>query len=338
MRASQLPTRGARPRSVIAVLGATLGLLVAACTTRSASETTVASVAAARGTTTNPLRWAALGDSYSAGHGGSLSRVTSAAPRCPRAEADSYARRAQALLSDVTIELTFNACGGALVSDLSTQRAGVAGADVVTLTIGGNDAGFFDLTAKCLAGTCPDLVGDDADLPQVASTGDGRTDWQVLADSLEAAFSELLEQMAPGGELLVLTYPLPFPEVSGACPSGLAFVNGDGVIVANATLSRLDDVLVQAAARADQKATDQRHATVLDWRTPSGAPPEVDVTTSSGRTYRLGWNPSGICGDQPMINGLRFDAEPADSFHPTDRGLDLAGALVRDAIERLVGR
>ena len=60
----------------------------------------------------------------------------------------------------------------------------------------------------------------------------------------------------------------------------------------------------------------------------------VTVRTADGREVPSGWNPAGICGVDPMLNGLRFDAEVSDSFHPSDRGLDLAAGLVADAIRR----
>jgi hypothetical protein len=35
-----------------------------------------------------------------------------------------------------------------------------------------------------------------------------------------------------------------------------------------------------------------------------------------------------------MLNGLRFDAEVEDSFHPSDRGIDIAAELVATAVGR----
>lgn len=286
------------------------------------------------------MRWVALGDSFSAGQGGSGPTVD-AAPRCPRAEADSYARRAATMVAaDPTpggaVELEVVACGGALIEDVvRTQAPQAVGADIATLTVGGNDAGFFALTSQCLSTDgCPDLTADDADLALVDDAGDGRTDWQVLQDDLAAAYRTILNGMAPGGRLFVLTYPLPFPERPGACPTGFGFVEGGAAGLVNAVITRLDATITAAAADAGEGATEGRRIEVLDWRTPTGAPAPVGITVPGGRVVPSGWNPAGICGVDPMLNGLRFDAEVGDSFHPSDRGLDLAAVLVADALRR----
>lgn len=306
------------------------------------------------------LRWVALGDSFSAGQGGSRS-TTAAAPigdrgpatgsatgpagsdRCLRAEPDSYARRAEGLLaaSSPAVELSVAACGGALIADVLEQQAPQAqGADVVTLTVGGNDAGFFELTSRCLGRDgCPDLTADEAQLPLVANPGDGRSDWDVLRDDLSGLYRTILDGMAPGGRLLVLTYPLPFPERPGACPTGFGFVNGEQAGLVNAIITRLDATIVAAAedvrAGIGGETASDRAIEVLDWRTPQGAPEPSTVRTDDGREVASGWNPAGICGVEPMLNGLRFDAEVGDSFHPSDRGLDLAAELVAGAVRAM---
>ncbi len=337
------------------------------------------------------LRWAALGDSYSAGYGGSRSRVVArdgaaaaaggataggatagGAPTtgggratCMQAGADSYARRAVELLAPRLIELTLVACGGALSGDLASQlaTAGPAGqTDVATVTVGGNDIGFGELIRQCSGGSCPDLAADLADLPGIpgASGGTGRTagsastentgstrntrgsgdsgttDWDLLADELTARFGDIAGWLRPGGTLLVLTYPLPFPEQPGACPTGIGLNRPDDAALVNAAIMRLDDTLVAAAARAGREHGD-RTISVVEWRTPDGTAPTAERTAADGTGRRVGWNPAGICGADPMLNGLRLDAELADSFHPSDRGLDLAAAAVAEPLRHFAG-
>lgn len=375
---------------VLAVTGV-LGACSGGSRGTNGAGTDAASVAVVPTTVAVPvLRWVALGDSYSAGHGGSRSRVvlrssaastatgpTAAGPTaaggpaagsptaggeraaCMQAEADSYARRATELLGPRPIELTLAACGGALSSDLTSQlaAAGPAGrTDVATVTVGGNDIGFGELIRQCSSGSCPDLAADLADLPGVpgtpggadrtagaggpGSTGTpgttGATDWDLLGDRLTARFGDLAGWLRPGGTLVVLTYPLPFPERAGACPTGVGLNRPEDAALVNAAIVRLDDTVVAAAARAGQQHRD-RTITVIEWRTPDGTTPTSERTAADGSMRRVGWNPAGICGSDPMLNGLRLDTELADSFHPSDRGLDLAAAAVAGEVQRLAG-
>src|SRR5689334_15441733 len=117
-------------RSLAACVCAVLALGVAATTASAA-----------------PLKYVALGDSYSAASG-VLPLDPTAAPQCLRSTrnfAHVIAAQTGAQLTDVT-------CGGADTSDFSTaQYPGVApqlnavAADtqLVTMTIGGNDSGVF---------------------------------------------------------------------------------------------------------------------------------------------------------------------------------------------------
>jgi len=148
----------------------------------------------------------------------------------------------------------------------------------------------------------------------------------------------LLARLGPGGTLLVLTYPVPFPEQAGACPTGVAAMQPADAALVNAAVTRLDDAVVAAAGRAGQAVPD-RQVRVLEWRGPEPGPlPTTPWRTPAGSTVALAWNPAGICGSEPMLNGLRFDAEPADSFHPSDRGLDLAAQRVAGAVAEHLAR
>jgi lysophospholipase L1-like esterase len=93
-----------------------------------------------------PGPYVALGDSYSSGVG--------AGGYLPEAGACLRSRRAYpyALGRPVT---SFRACGGARTADVLTRQLAAfpAGTELVTITIGGNDAGFADVLERCLFGS-----------------------------------------------------------------------------------------------------------------------------------------------------------------------------------------
>ena len=119
------------------------------------------------------LSWAALGDSYTSGHGNPP--LDADAP-CTRALADAYPVVAAGLLANdgIEVDLDFRACSGADVADLAEQADGVADdVDVVTITVGGNDVGFGRLVVGCLTtGAAPPLPGVEPCL--VSRSGPGR--------------------------------------------------------------------------------------------------------------------------------------------------------------------
>ncbi len=116
-------------RVVPALACASLGLLCAPALT----------VAAA------PGAYVALGDSYSAGVG--APPYIEGSGFCQRSHR-SYAYRLGRPLT------SFRACAGAVTSDVLDDqlRRFPRGTTLVTLTIGGNDAGFVDVVATCLLG------------------------------------------------------------------------------------------------------------------------------------------------------------------------------------------
>ena len=115
--------------------------------------------------TVSPHGYAALGDSYSAGAGGYFPDTDGASNRCLRSR-QAYA---PLLAADASLgSLTFVACSGATTSDLvspnhqhnvdarsgQVEEAQINAIPVhtktITLTIGGNDAGFSSVLASCI--------------------------------------------------------------------------------------------------------------------------------------------------------------------------------------------
>lgn len=142
-------------------------------------------------------RWLALGDSYSSGEG-----VLGAVGPCQRSPA-AYAPVAAEALADV--ELVAVACTGGRIRDLDSQIAeGLAALDgarpdLVTLTIGGNDAGFSTVLFRCISSGIGPCAIDQAGI----SAGIDR-----LEEDLVRTYRRLrIDVLSPEGVLVVIGYP-----------------------------------------------------------------------------------------------------------------------------------
>lgn len=148
-----------------------------------------------------------LGDSYSAGNG--AGGATGACYRSPRSAARLYAAAVGAGVVDAS-------CSGAVVSDLvAPDRDGNPAqdtvvdqrADVVVLTMGGNDVGFGDIVTQCFLlasgsrpGGCADGISRARSLlPQVQT---------ALTDTLV----QVRSRMRPDAVLVLRAYPLLAPD------------------------------------------------------------------------------------------------------------------------------
>jgi lysophospholipase L1-like esterase len=204
-----------RVRLLVPVLSALIAAAALAAPTQAASE--------------DPLRYVALGDSYSAASG-VLPPDPTAAPQCARSTSNyphRIAQRTGAALVDVT-------CGGADTSDFfESQYPGVAPqldalskqADLVTMTIGGNDSGVFITTIQScgVAGLstlgqgspCKDRYGSSfADTIRTTTYPD-------LVKALKA-----VHRRAPRAEVAILGYPWIMPKAVG-CFDRMPVATGD---------------------------------------------------------------------------------------------------------------
>lgn len=141
-----------------------------------------------------PRIYAALGDSYASGEG--LRPFEADSGACHRSPS-AYPRVAAAGVGGP--QLTFLACTGATVADV--VGAGQLGAidtaaDLVTVTVGGNDAGFVSVVGECVIGVDPCSHLD----AQVEASLTG------LGAKLEAAYRQI-QARAPKARLLVVGYP-----------------------------------------------------------------------------------------------------------------------------------
>ncbi|MFP5318959.1 MAG: SGNH/GDSL hydrolase family protein [Acidimicrobiia bacterium] len=189
---------------------AALAVLAAACSSATARRAAGPAGDAAPATSTTalqPLRYVSLGDSYSAG--GGLVGAVEPCGRAPGAYPGLVARR-------VLGEASFHACDGATTADVldREQHAGEGrqiddvpvDADVVTLSIGGNDIGFGPVITECVVGS-QSCVRFDRQVTALLG---------ALGPRLTRLYRSVRER-APAAEVLVLGYPrlVPDPDQSG---------------------------------------------------------------------------------------------------------------------------
>jgi lysophospholipase L1-like esterase len=149
------------------------------------------------GPATAATAYAALGDSYSSDVGsGTCGRTAQAYPQL-------YADKTGATLS-------FQACSGAKTADvLNNQVAALrAATNLVSITIGGNDAGFSDILISC-------LLGGDSGCR--TATNNAKT---YVANTLPGKLDEVysaIHSHAPNAKVVVLSYPHIFT-LAASCP------------------------------------------------------------------------------------------------------------------------
>ena len=199
--------------------------------------------------TSSPLRYVALGDSYSAASG-VLPLDLSAPPQCLRSSLNyphAIARKTGARLTDVT-------CGAADTSHFfSSQYQGVApqldavkqDSQVVTMTIGGNDSGVFinSILACGVAGLstlgqgspCKDQYGSSFE-DTIRSTT-----YPSLVNALRAVRAK-----APRAKVGILGYPWIMP-ATGGCFDKMPVAQGD-VPYVRGIQATLNDAVRRAAA------------------------------------------------------------------------------------------
>ncbi|TQJ02496.1 SGNH/GDSL hydrolase family protein [Amycolatopsis cihanbeyliensis] len=215
-----LPARSRLPgnRSLVLISVAVLALL-------GVSTPAVAHEAAAED-------YVALGDSYSSGTGagdyGDSGSCKRSANAYPRLWADAHGA-----------DITFAACSGARTPDvLNNQLGGLdAGTTLVTISVGGNDAGFTDVITTCTLGsdqTCLDRIDEAKDYVHGTLPG--------LLDNVY----DTIQDRAPNAEIIVLGYPRLY-QLDGSCNVGLSETKRAAINSAADTLAEVTSQRVAAA-------------------------------------------------------------------------------------------
>jgi lysophospholipase L1-like esterase len=185
------------------------------------------------------VHYVALGDSYSSGVG--AGGTSGSCAQSPNAYPALWAR------AHAPASFTFAACSGATTSDvINSQLSGLnASTTLVSITIGGNDAGFSTIMETCVlksTSSCESVVS--AAEKFVADTLPGRLD-TTLAD---------IRADAPNAKVVVVGYP-DFYDLSAWLCIGLSRADHQAL---DAGINDLDGALRAAAAKNGDTFADAR--------------------------------------------------------------------------------
>lgn len=222
-----------------------------------------------------PPSYVALGDSFSSGVG--TRSYISDGTSCQRS---TYAYPSL-IAASRGYALSFQACSGAKVSDVTTKQLGALSASTgyVTITVGGNDAGFTSVLTTCAQ---PGWLSNCSGAVSKANTYISNT----LPGSLSTLYAAIRTR-APNAEIVVVGYPRLF---NGEDCNALTWFSPSEEASLNATADRLNGVLSTAAA-----------AKGFSFANPTSA--------------FLG---HAVCGDPEWLNGL--SSPVSESYHPNRTG------------------
>jgi lysophospholipase L1-like esterase len=153
--------------------------------------------------------YVALGDSYSSGLGsGDYDSASGDCKRSPHAYPALWAA------AHAPATFTSVACSGARTGDVVSKQLTPLGSatDLVSLTIGGNDAGFSDVMTTC-------VLKSEATCLNGIATANTYID-KTLPGSLDTVYADI-HTRAPQAHVVVLGYPR-FYELGGSCIVGLS--------------------------------------------------------------------------------------------------------------------
>lgn len=283
--------------------------------------------------------YVALGDSYSSGEGNPpfLAGTDGPSDYCHRSP-QAYS---QVLGTQFGLTPLFYACSGAVTSDITstfhdteppqiTQPGVDTSADLVTMTIGGNDAGFADVLKACIEqklkadfinaaiGAVGRWLGLGQD-PSCAHSGSFTSSVNTNVDNVfwpvKTTELSIMSAVDPvNTSVIVADYPLLFPSASGDqnCLQLSALLTNDDMNFMNGAGSRLDGVLQEAAAEAGVNFVDVRGAFAgHEICGPAGSYLN-GITFASGSGGACTWSVAGHC----IIPGLPI----VGSFHPNAAG------------------
>jgi lysophospholipase L1-like esterase len=175
--------------------------------------------------------YVALGDSYSSGVG--AGSYISSSGSCDRST-NAYPYLWNAAHSPSSF--SFLACSGATTDDVLSGQLGTLSSStaLVSITIGGNDAGFADVMTTCV------LSSDSTCLSRI-STAEAYVD-STLPGKLDNLY-DAISAKAPNAEVVVLSYPR-FYQLGTTC-LGLSATKRSAI---NAAADYIDTAIAKRAA------------------------------------------------------------------------------------------
>jgi lysophospholipase L1-like esterase len=176
-----------------------------------------------------PGRYVALGDSYSSGTGAGSYGSSGSCKRSANSYPQLWAN------ANGPSSFAFVACSGAVTSDVLNSQVSAVTSDtaLVTISIGGNDAGFADVMTDCNLGSDSSCVSRNQEAQNFART--------TLPGRLDNVYNQIRSR-APGARVVVLGYPHIY-QLNGSCWVGLsetkrAAINQSSDVLASVTSGR----------------------------------------------------------------------------------------------------
>lgn len=318
-----------------------------------------------------PVNYVALGDSFSSGEGnppylpgtntGSPGSSGSGADQCHRSS-QAYGPLIETDLSIPASDFTFAACSGAVMADFVANLPGAdaqygegpqlnaiapAGqtnpnTSLVTLSVGGNDAGFPFILRACISAVLQSRSAQADCLNSIqqhlttgtrlleqggiillstknnsyrfcdtsCASGTHSPNNQVVTVPSLAGLYEQVHQRAPNAEIRVLLYPHLFPASPPAqCVVGTLTVSGHTLLSADINATEM------AALNAAADSLDAVISTAVTAAQGEG----IDIQTVDARPVFAGHE---ICTTEPWFNaivGSLLSPDPG-SFHPNATG------------------
>jgi lysophospholipase L1-like esterase len=195
----------------------------------------VAAVAVSPAVGASTVNYVALGDSYSSGLGaGSYISSSGSCDRSTNAYSQQWAN------AHSPASFTFVACSGATTDDVkATQVSSLnSGTTLVSITIGGNDAGFSSVMETCVL---------DSTSSCVSAVNNAET---FIQNTLPARLDSTLASIrshAPNARVVVLDYPELYDLSKSSLCIGLSTTDRTKL---NEAADRLDAAIQAAAGRA----------------------------------------------------------------------------------------
>ncbi|MEW1930321.1 SGNH/GDSL hydrolase family protein [Streptomyces sp. NPDC088360] len=177
--------------------------------------------------------YVALGDSYSSGFGaGAYDSGSGDCKRTPRAYPALWAA------ANSPSSFNFTACSGARTGDVVANQLGPlgSGTGLVSLSVGGNDAGFADVMTTCVLQSESNCLARIAQARSYVET--------TLPGNLDKVYTAISAK-APAAQVVVLGYPR-FYKLGGGCLAGLSekersAINGAADLLNSTTAKRAAD-------------------------------------------------------------------------------------------------
>jgi lysophospholipase L1-like esterase len=153
-------------------------------------------------------KYVALGDSYSSGVGAGSYGSSGSCKRSANAYPQLWAN------ANAPSAFVFVACSGAETTDVINNQVASLTSDtaLVTISVGGNDAGFADVMTDCNLGSDSDCVARNQEAQTYAR--------DQLPARLDAVYSQIRTR-ASNARVVVLGYPHIY-QLSGSCSIGLS--------------------------------------------------------------------------------------------------------------------